>query len=229
MTEKITFDNIRFCYGDVCAIHKANFEIKKNGITALVGPNGGGKSTLVKLLVGLLKPALGKMSLWDEAIIGYVPQVVPFDTAFPATVRELVLMGTQSNKIRPFKYYSKKDRQVADNAIRELSLQGLEQREIGQLSLGQLKRTLIARALASEADILVLDEPDESLDINTTRDLYQIISKLKTNKTIIVVSHRIADILDYADNALYVRGTVKQYDNPRELKEILLKDGIFGL
>ncbi|MBN2851122.1 MAG: metal ABC transporter ATP-binding protein [Clostridia bacterium] len=229
MTEKITFENIRFCYGEVCAINNANFDIKKNGITAFVGPNGGGKSTLVKLLVGLLKPSLGKIKLWENAVIGYVPQVVPFDTSFPATVRELVLMGTQSNKIAPFKYYSKKDKQTADEAIQELSLQGLEQREISQLSLGQLKRTLIARALASKADILVLDEPDESLDINTTRDLYEIISRLKKDKTIIIVSHRIADVLEFADSALYIRGTAKLYDNPKELKEILLKDGIFGL
>jgi len=229
MTEKIIFENIRYCYGDVCAINKASFTIKKNNITALVGPNGGGKSTIVKLLVGLLKPGHGQIQKWDNAKVGYVPQVISFDNSFPATVRDLVLMGTLTNKLLPFVFYTKENKKKAAEAIKKLSLEGLEDREINQLSLGQLKRALIARALASNADILILDEPDESLDIKTTRSLYEIIKKLKTDKTIIIVSHRIAEVLDFADDAIYASGSVKYYQNPKELKAIMVKDGIFNI
>ncbi len=229
MIKKIQFNNIRFCYGDVCAITKASFSIYKNSITAFVGPNGGGKSTLVKLLVDLIKPCCGQIEIEDNTVIGYVPQLITFDTSFPATVFDLVLMGTLKRKILPFKKYTKENKEKATEAIRKLSLSQLEHREINQLSLGQLKRALIARALASDADVLILDEPDESLDIDTTRDLYKIIETLKENKTIIIVSHRIEDILNIADNALYVSGNVKYYEKPKQLKEILLKDGIFNL
>lgn len=229
MTDNISYKDVRYCYGDVCAVHEATFEFPKNAITALIGPNGGGKSTLVKLLVGLLKPGHGHIEKFEGATIGYVPQITTFDSSFPATIFDLVLMGTKDNKITPFKRYSKQDKEKACEAIKRLSLNGLEDRSINQLSLGQLKRGLIARAIASGSNILVLDEPDESLDIEASKNLYEILKTLKEDTTIIIVSHHVTEILDVADYALYVMEHVKFYNEPKELQGILLKDGIFTL
>ena len=219
----IEFKDIRYCYEEVCAVEHISFDVPKNTFTALVGPNGGGKSTLLKLLTGLLKPDKGSIVVKDSALVGYVPQENGFDRTFPMTVFELVLSGTLSRRIRPFTRYSKQQREKAGDALLRTGLSGFEKRGIDQLSAGQLKRAVIARALASDADIIVLDEPDSSLDIGAAKELYSILKKLKQDKTIIAASHHVEDVLELADKAIYVNKTVTQYEEPEELKRILKK------
>lgn len=217
----IEFNNIRFCYGEVCAVNSVSFNVHKNGLTALVGPNGGGKSTLLKLLTGLLSPDEGNITIKDNAAVGYVPQDFGFDESFPITVEKLVLSGTLLSSIRPFSRYSKQQKQKAGSAIERVGLKGFEARGINQLSAGQLKRAVIARALAADADIIVLDEPDASLDVDAARELYNILCSLKQDKTIIVASHSIDEVLDIADSAIYVNKTATEYIHPMMLKEKL--------
>ena len=220
----ITLNNARFCYGEVCALHSVHFSLPQHSLTVLIGPNGGGKSTLIKLIAGLLKPDEGTIAR-AEGAVGYVPQGTEFDLSFPLTVRELVLMGTLPRTIRPFFRYGNAEKKTAMQAIQRVGLRGFEERGIGQLSGGQLRRAVIARVLASEAAIIALDEPDANLDIDAVKDLYMLLGTLKSDKTIIMASHHVNTALDIADKALFVHGTVEQYDDPAVLKE-KLKGGL---
>jgi zinc transport system ATP-binding protein len=222
---KIAFIDVRFCYGEVCAINRINFSLKQKTLVALIGPNGGGKSTIIKLMTGLIKSEKGEILKEEDVRVGYVPQKMGFDTMFPITVKELVLMGTLCEKITPFYHYNDNQKQKAVDAIKRVGLDSYQNRGIDQLSGGQLKRAIIARVLASDANIIVLDEPDESLDIDAVRELYAILEQLKQDKIIVVASHHVEAILDVADEAIYVNKEAKTYDDPQILKE-KLKRGI---
>jgi len=221
----VRFENIRYCYGDVCAVQNVNFFVPHGKLTALVGPNGGGKSTIIKLMSGFFKPNEGEIIIEDDSTIGYVAQGFNFDETFPITVKQVVLTGTLDKNIRPFRKYTKKQKQKADKAIEKVGLQGFENRGVNQLSGGQLKRVIIARALASDSQILVLDEPDSNLDVEAEKELYTLLENLKEIKTIVVASHHIDYILDIADNAIYVNRTTQNYNNPKALRE-KLKEGM---
>lgn len=221
----IVFNNVRFCYGEVCAVNSANFSLLEKKMTVLVGPNGGGKSTLIKLIAGLLRPEEGSIVYRKGLEVEYMPQEFSFDMTFPLTVGELVLQGTLPKKVRPFSRYSHRQKNKAQEAILLVGLNGFEHRSIGQLSGGQLKRAAIARAFASEANLIVLDEPDASLDVDAARELYEILNSLKAEKTIVVSSHNIEETLHIADVAVYVNKTVSEYASPGMLKDAL-KGGI---
>ncbi len=221
----IQFDNVRFFYDEVCAINNVTFSIEKNSITAIIGPNGGGKSTLVKILSGLLKPDEGSFLIADNFTIGYVSQFTDFDLSFPMTVMGLVLSGTLCQNIKPFWKYKKEHEERARLAIKQVGLEGYERRGINQLSGGQLKRAVIARAIASEADIIVLDEPDSSLDVEAADHLYKILIDIKKDKTILIVSHHLNEVLNISDSVLYVKSTVTKYSSTEEIRK-KLGDGI---
>ncbi len=221
----VKFENVRYCYGDVCAVHNASFSIKNGSLTAFIGPNGGGKSTLIKLLSGFFKPDHGVINITNNSEIGYVAQGFGFDDSFPITVKEIVLTGTLEKKIIPFHKYSKQQHKKAEEALEKVGLKGFENRGVSQLSGGQQKRVVIARALASDAQILVLDEPDSNLDAEAIKELYFLLKELKKTKTIILASHNIDFILDIADAAVYVNKDTQNFENPTELKE-KLKEGM---
>lgn len=220
MTAVMTFENVRFCYGAVCAIGGVNFALEPNALTALVGPNGGGKTTLIKLMAGLLKPEDGRIVRARGSAVGYVPQAAVFDTSFPVTVGDMVLMGTLGSGAALHRY-TRTDRQAAAEAIARVGLAGFERRGIDQLSGGQLRRALIARALASSAGIIALDEPDASLDTDAAGALYDVLSELKTDRTVVVASHNINAILGIADRAVYVNREAEVYGDPMQLKDKL--------
>ena len=222
MENAVEFKNVRYCYGSVCALSDVSLALPRRSLTALVGPNGGGKSTLIKLLAGLLRPEAGEVIRNGD--VGYVPQAIAFDLTFPMTVREMVLMGTLDQQIKPFFRYGKVHRESAALAISRVGLSGFEQRGIGQLSGGQLGRAVIARVLASSAAVIVLDEPDASLDIDATKELYALLKELKTEKTILIASHHVDVVLDIADSALFVNNTVACWE-PALLRD-RLKGGI---
>jgi zinc transport system ATP-binding protein len=217
----IVFENVRFCYGEVCAVNSMNFSLASKKMTVLVGPNGGGKSTLIKLLAGLLKPEEGSIACRKGLEVGYVSQIFSFEASFPLTVEELVLQGTLPKAIRPFRRYTAQQKEKAAEAILRVGLHGFERRGISQLSGGQLKRAVIARAFASDANMIALDEPDASLDVDAARELYSILSFLKAEKTIVIASHHIDAVLDIADKAIYVNKTTIEFASPQELKGVL--------
>lgn len=189
-------------YDNVCALEKINFNCDKLDFIGLIGPNGGGKSTLIKIIVGLIKPK--KVHVDIRGKIGYVPQFKSFDRDFPIDVIKVILMGTLKKNISIINKYSKKDVSKARIIMNKLNILELEKRQIGQLSGGQLQRVLIARALMSNPDILVLDEPAASLDEDGKEYIYKMLKKLNEEKTIIVVSHDMNHILNYAHKVFYI-------------------------
>lgn len=219
----MTFEDVNYSYGSIPALKDARFAVPKGSLCAMVGPNGGGKSTIIKLLTGIHRPQSGRITITKGHTISYVAQDNGFDTSFPMTVGEMVLTGTLCPRIRPFYRYTPHQRRQAEAALDRVGLEGFSRRGIHQLSGGQLKRAVIARALSSNADVLILDEPDGSLDVDATRELYAILASLKGETTILVASHHINEVLDVADHALYVHGSVSSFDAPQRLKEKLMQ------
>lgn len=182
-------------YQQVCALFNVSLSVKDKEFLGIIGPNGGGKSTLLKAILGLVTPYSGKVEIFGKSpakalgIMGYVPQFTKFHRDFPIDVEETVLMGRLSGKTPIFHKYSKEDMDMAHSLMDKLELYPLRKRQIGQLSGGQLQRTLIARALTVEPKILVLDEPTASLDTESKSHIYSILEGLNQDMTIIMVTH----------------------------------------
>lgn len=219
--DSIIVKNLDFCYSNVCVLSALNFKIKKGEFIGLVGPNGGGKSTLVKLILGLLKPDKGKVIIEKGLKIGYIPQTITFDRSFPVTVKDVVLMGTIKKKLTPFFRFSKDNLKNADSTMEMLNIGDLASRGIEELSSGQLKRVLIARAIVDGSDVLIMDEPTESLDYDSTMELFEAIDKLKGIKTIIMISHDLEYLFGQADRIAFIQKSFDIYENNEENKEII--------
>lgn len=191
----VKIEDLTVYYRQVCALSNVNLEVKEGEFLGIIGPNGGGKSTLLKAILGLVTPYSGKVKILGNppskalGAMGYVPQFTKFYRDFPMDVEETVLMGRLSGKTPIFHKYSKEDIDIAHSLMNELDLYPLRKRQIGQLSGGQLQRALIARALAVEPKILILDEPTASLDTESKSHIYSILEELNKDMTIIMVTH----------------------------------------
>lgn len=174
----------------------------------ILGPNGSGKSTLLKSMLGLIDDYQGKVSIWGKEVqavrrrVVYVPQRSEIDFTFPATVRDVVLMGRYPHK-KVFQRMNAEDQRIVDEAMAELDIADLQKRQIGELSGGQQQRTFLARALAQEADLLMLDEPFVGVDIPTEEKIIQVLRKLSAaGKTLLVVHHDLQAVPDYFDHVI---------------------------
>lgn len=220
--------NLLFSYRDEMIFKDINFSIKKGEFLALIGPNGGGKSTLMKLLIGLLKPSAGEITI-DNKIpssiyskIGYVPQNTNINLNFPITSLEVVLMG-HSCKKRSLFGYSKHEIECAKSSLELLGISDKSNCKVGNLSGGERQKVFIARALCNKnTEILFLDEPTANIDISTQGQIYEILKDLNRELTIVVVSHDISIILDYASKVGYVNRSFVMHDAPSINKESLL-------
>jgi len=198
----ISVNNVSFRYNDVPVLEKVSLEIERGEFLGIVGPNGGGKSTLLKLILGLLKPLRGTITVLGERpeescrLLGYVPQFVHFDRHFPITVRNTVLQG-RLGLTRPILGFGRKDHERVAKALIETEISDLAQRPIAALSGGQMQRVLIARALASDPEILILDEPTANIDPKVEEDVFDLLKRLNDKITIVVVSHDIGFISNY--------------------------------
>lgn len=227
-TEKaVEIENLTVYYQDVCALSNINLNIKDKEFIGIIGPNGGGKTTLLKSILGLIRTYSGKIRVYgrtpDNAhgLIGYVPQLARFNRNFPISVMEVVLMGRLSGRIPVFHRYTAEDRSIVESIMKELGIYELRNRQIGQLSGGQLQRVLIARALAVLPKILLLDEPTASLDAGSKSDIYEILKKLNENITIVLVTHDMAAISSYI-HTLACLNTKLYYHGEAKLSEAVL-------
>ncbi len=191
----IQVKDVTVYYQNVCALSNVSLTVKDKEFLGIIGPNGGGKSTLLKIILGLIRPYSGKVEVLGKppvkalGAMGYVPQFTKFNRDFPIDVEDTVLMGRMSGKTPIFHKYSKEDKEIVDSLMDKLDLYPLRNRQIGQLSGGQLQRALIARALAVEPRILLLDEPTASLDSESKSHIYSILDELNKDITIIMVTH----------------------------------------
>ncbi|HQU09135.1 MAG TPA: metal ABC transporter ATP-binding protein [Opitutales bacterium] len=206
-------DHVNFSYDGQTVLEGVNFAIQQNQATCLVGPNGGGKTTLLKLILGLLSPDSGRIEILgqkpDQAqrLLGYMPQYLHYDPLFPVSVREVVLMGRQGKRSL-FRAYSKEDYAFADQILEELNLSGLIDRQLGSLSGGQRQRVLIARALACEPKILLLDEPTANIDRTVEAELIERLHALSSRVTVVIVSHDLGFVSSWVDQVLCVNHEV---------------------
>lgn len=208
-----------------------SFGVEGGEFIGLIGPNGSGKSTLVKIILGIITPSEGAISLFGKDLsvfsdwhkIGYVPQkIVSFNPYFPASVKEVVSLGTLSKKKFP-KSISKADADAVHRTMEFMGILDIEHRLIGELSGGQLQKALIAKALVSEPELLILDEPTSSLDPETRENFYSILSELNQKKgiTVVLVTHDIWSIGKYASKLLYIDKKILFYDRFENMKDFI--------
>ena len=219
--------NISFSYGEDEVLKDINFNIHRGDYLGIVGSNGSGKTTLLKIILGLLKPSSGSIKLFgldskdfkSRSKIGYVPQkATNFDANFPATVMEVVLMGRYAKR-GLFKKLTSGDREAAHYALRQVEMEKYEDKLIGELSGGQQQRVFIARALATEPEIIFLDEPTTGVDQAAREDFYTLLKKLNEylNLTVVLITHDIVGITNEAmhvaclDKTLFFYGTLEDF------------------
>ncbi len=209
----IEFSDVSFAYDDVMVLEDVNFSISAGAFVAVVGPNGGGKSTLLKLMLGLLTPAGGSIRLMGQPPtrslkrVGYMPQHSLVDLRFPVNVLDVVLMGLVSTA-RVFGPYSRADRQAGLEALEYVSMVDFAARPFSALSGGQRQRIMIARAIVSQPDLLLLDEPTANLDLRVGYEFYDLLQELNARMTILVVSHDVEFVSRYVTTVVCVQRKV---------------------
>ncbi|MCI7219988.1 MAG: metal ABC transporter ATP-binding protein [Candidatus Enterosoma sp.] len=210
----IRFDNVCFSFPQGEVLKNVNFCLNDGQFIGILGPNGGGKSTFLKLALGLLKPTSGTVERKEEKI-AYISQSTSLgDISFPATVEEIVYLGLVDNKVS-FSYL--KNRKRVEETLKELCIYDIRKRLISELSGGQLQKVKIAKALVSSPSLLVLDEPDIGMDILSHQHLLDVISSLhEKKKGILFVSHHPEDLKN-ADEIFFIEdGAMITYQEEKE-------------
>ena len=198
--------NLYVDYGENKVLKDINLRIKDKHFLGIIGPNGGGKSTLLKAITGLVDYKKGEIKIYGKdpgelnGILGYVPQASQFDKDFPISVEEVILSGILKDEFKLFKKYKKNDYRNAEKVMKKLGIDKFKNRQIGQLSGGQLQKVLVGRALMTEPKILLLDEPTASIDASSTTQIYELLSELNEDMTIIIVSHNMEAVASYLDS-----------------------------
>jgi zinc transport system ATP-binding protein len=208
----ICFQNVSFGYERSLAVQDADFDIFKGESVCVIGPNGGGKSTLLKLILGLLTPSQGQISVFGErpeqarARIGYVPQQIDFDPLFPVSALDVVLMGRLHAK--SFGFRSKRDVALSMEALERMGLADRAKAPFSSLSGGLRQAVLIARALATQCQVLLLDEPTAHVDVAAEARLADSLKSLQNELTMVTVSHDLAFVTRSVPKVLCVNRCV---------------------
>lgn len=213
MNKLINIDNIVAGYDNKIVLHDVSLDIWENDFLGIIGPNGGGKTTLLKIILGLLKPKSGYVRYFDgekevsSLKIGYLPQMNKIDKKFPISVREVVLSGLMAEKPR-FRDFTAEQKQRAEEVIAQMGLQELAKRAIGDLSGGQLQRVLLGRSMVSRPKVLILDEPNSYVDKRFESHFYNLLEEISKESSIILVSHDIGTVLSMVKNIACVNETL---------------------
>jgi zinc transport system ATP-binding protein len=209
----IELNQVSFSYGGAKVLEQISLEVPHGEFLGIVGPNAGGKSTLLKLVLGLIQPQAGKITVLGRSPqrarkrLGYVPQYPAFARDFPVTAEQVVQMG-RLGAGKLLGGYSRRDREIASRVMAETETTNLAGRRIDTLSGGQLQRILVARALASEPGILLLDEPTANIDMRVENEIFDLLKLLNERMTILVVSHDIAFISGYVHRVACLNRTL---------------------
>ncbi|NCB52608.1 MAG: ABC transporter ATP-binding protein [Clostridia bacterium] len=207
-------------YGQEPALTDVCLDIADGEYLGIIGPNGGGKSTLLKTIVGLVRPSAGKVTAYggqpgkSGAAIGYVPQFAELDRRFPITVAEVVLTGRLRKGLAPFHKYSRGDRDTVFSLLERVGIAGLADRQISELSGGGFQKMLIARALAVEPKLLLLDEPTASVDAVSRDNIFTLLAELNKNMTIVLVTHDLFAVSSHVDKLACLNGRLVYHGEP---------------
>ena len=215
--EGLTAENVTVTYRNgLTALKAASFSIPKGTITALVGVNGAGKSTLFKAIMGFVPLAAGEISVLGMSVrqalrqnlIAYVPQAEEVDWDFPVLVEDVVMMGRYGH-MNFFRIPSRNDHQMVADALARVGMSDFRKRQIGELSGGQRKRVFLARALAQEGQVILLDEPFTGVDVNTEEQIVALMRALRAEGRVMLVStHNLGSVPEFCDRTIFVKGTV---------------------
>ena len=210
----VEVENVSYSYGGRHPVLDAvSLTIDELDFASIIGPNGGGKTTLIKLLLGLIEPERGTIKVLGTSPerarprIGYLAQHALIDPRFPIRVLDVVLMGRLGSRRRGGRF-SRADRSTAGAVLERVGLAGFEQRALAELSGGQRQRVLLARALASDPDLLLLDEPSAGLDIKVEQDFFDLLGELNRSKTVVLVSHDLGFVSSFVKTVVCVHRTV---------------------
>lgn len=209
----VHIDNLEVGYEEKIVLHHVNLTIYEKDFLGIIGPNGGGKTTLIKSIMGLKEIQKGQIEFYKNGTkvnhigIGYLPQYNQVDKRFPINVEEVVLSGLDTPK-NIWKRYTGKQKQQVRETIMKMGLSGLEKRSIGTLSGGQLQRALLARAVVSQPDLLILDEPDTYIDKKFEAHLYDLLTEINKDSAIILVSHDLGSVIQNVRSIACVNETV---------------------
>lgn len=230
----ISMKNVSYAYEKKIVLNAINFELPKGAFMGLVGPNGGGKTTLIKLVLGLLKPTQGTITLFNEPIekfkernkIGFVSQKAnSFNKGFPATVFEVVSTGLTA-KIGYFKFLNKSHKEKILSTIEKVGLLEYAYENIGNLSGGQQQRVFIARALVSNPELLILDEPTVGVDTNNVKRFYELLHDLHENNeiTLLLVTHDTGTMTEHATDIVCLNKTLHFHGKPEDYTSLTEND-----
>ncbi|MBN7772183.1 ATP-binding cassette domain-containing protein [Clostridium aminobutyricum] len=220
----VKIENLSVYYGQTPAIIDASFDVEEGEFLGIIGPNGGGKTTLLKAILGLTPISSGTIEIYGKKIsknrklIGYVPQIAAMDKRFPISVLEVVLTGRLNQGLSPFFKFQSKDKESAYEALKKVGIEHLANRQISELSGGEFQRMLIARALTVNPKMLILDEPTASVDAASKEQIYNLLGELNKEMTIILVTHDLMTVTSQV-NKLVCLNEKLVYDGKPELTE----------
>ncbi|GAB3530446.1 metal ABC transporter ATP-binding protein [Arthrobacter monumenti] len=224
-TPAITIDTLTVRYGDVLALQSVNMTLQQGRICGLIGVNGSGKSTLFKSIMGLVAPSSGTVKLFGKSprssrknnLLTYVPQSEDVDWTFPVSVHDVVMMGRYGN-LGPMRRPHAEDRDAVEYALDRVGLTELAGRQIGELSGGQRKRAFVARGIAQQAKLMLLDEPFAGVDRTSEATMTGLLQQLRgEGKTILISTHDLAGIPKFCDEALLLHQRVLAHGHPEDV------------
>ena len=228
----IEVSNLDVYYGQVQALDKINLIVRERDFLAIMGPNGGGKSTLLKAILGLVPVESGQVKIFGSTgrrsrhMIGYVPQFSSVDRNFPISVLEVVLLGALKPGLSLFHRFSKEEYERAEGLLAKVGLGEMKGRNISALSGGEFQKLLIARALMTEPKLLLLDEPTASVDVGSSQDIYNLLGELNKEITIVMVTHNVMAISSNVKELACLNLGLVYHGDPELSEEVV--NGLFG-
>jgi len=228
----VLIKNLSVYYGHTPAISDVCLDVADGEYLGIIGPNGGGKSTLLKAILGLVPISSGTVQVYGNSqeksrtLMGYVPQFASLDKKFPITLFEVVLTGRLKQGLSPFHRYTAKDKQVTAELLEKVGIASLANRQISELSGGEFQRMLIARALAVNPRLLLLDEPTASVDAASRDQIYSLLAELNKSMTIILVTHDLLAISSRVHRLACLNSRLVYHGEPELTKGIV--DTLYG-
>lgn len=219
----IEIKNLSAGYDGRNVLHDINLTVYEQDFLGIIGPNGGGKTTLMKCILGLLKPTGGEIIFHCKPSLGYLPQYNTIDRKFPISVEEVILSGLSVQKSLTARF-TPEEKEKSKQVIARMGLEGLEHRAIGQLSGGQLQRALLGRAIISDPSVLILDEPNTYIDKRFEARLYELLAEINKECAVILVSHDIGTVLQQVKSIACVNETLDYHPDTGITTEWLEKN-----
>ncbi|HOG01142.1 MAG: High-affinity zinc uptake system ATP-binding protein ZnuC [Firmicutes bacterium ADurb.Bin248] len=216
----VRIEGLSVYYGKTAALTDVRLDVCEGEYLGIIGPNGGGKSTLLKAMLGLVKPASGHVEVFGappgggRAAVGYVPQFAAMDKRFPITLLEVILTGRLKKGLAPFFAYSKEDEAAARSLAERVGVGHLAARRLSDLSGGEFQKMLIARALAAKPKLLLLDEPTASVDASSREQIYSLLSELNRDMTIVLVTHDLLAVSAQVKKLACLNGRLVYHGEP---------------